>query len=78
VVPNCATCGIAVSWQPTVVGAATYCCLGCAEGGPCSCDYGRLPRAGEAAALLAPRGPSSAADPAEAARPPGARSLLEH
>ena len=48
---TCANCGIVIRWQPTKIGANIYCCLGCAEGGPCRCDYDNLPRPGEAQAL---------------------------
>ncbi len=41
--PLCGTCGIPIRWQPTIVGSETYCCIGCAYGGPCVCDYERLP-----------------------------------
>ena len=40
----CANCGIAVRWQATVVDGKVYCCLGCAQGGPCECDYDNLPQ----------------------------------
>ena len=50
--PVCANCGIEIDWQPTVVDGRTYCCLGCALGGPCSCDYSNLPRAGEFRSLV--------------------------
>lgn len=39
----CANCGIAVRWQPTMLGGTAYCCAGCALGGPCECDYDHLP-----------------------------------
>ena len=42
----CANCGIMIRWEPTVVAGETYCCLGCARGGPCTCDYDKLPAAG--------------------------------
>jgi len=41
---RCANCDILFDWQPTRVGQANYCCVGCAEGGPCCCDYDNLPR----------------------------------
>ncbi|HHH42201.1 MAG TPA: hypothetical protein ENK56_09400 [Chloroflexi bacterium] len=50
--PRCANCGIPIRWEPTLVQGRTYCCPGCAQGGPCSCDYSRLPRRGEEAALV--------------------------
>lgn len=39
----CENCKIVIHWQPTIVDGKAYCCLGCAEGGPCSCDYDNLP-----------------------------------
>jgi hypothetical protein len=42
----CATCGIVIRWQPTIVEGKAYCCPGCAEGGPCACDYDNLPQPG--------------------------------
>ena len=47
----CANCGILVRWQPTTVDGKSYCCLGCAQGGPCECDYDNLPPAGEEYAM---------------------------
>ncbi len=55
---RCATCGIRFDWQPTIVDGTTYCCLGCSRGGPCNCDYSRLPRDIDKAALV----PQSKAD----------------
>lgn len=49
--PRCANCGIVIRWQPTRIGAQVYCCPGCAEGGPCRCDYDNLPRVDEVQAL---------------------------
>ncbi len=37
--PKCANCDIDILWPPTVAQGKTYCCTGCAAGGPCSCDY---------------------------------------
>jgi hypothetical protein len=37
--PHCANCDIDILWPPTVVQGITYCCVGCAAGGPCCCDY---------------------------------------
>ena len=37
--PRCANCDIDILWSVTVVRGKTYCCLGCAAGGPCTCDY---------------------------------------
>jgi hypothetical protein len=36
---RCANCDIDILWQPTVAQGKTFCCTGCAAGGPCSCDY---------------------------------------
>jgi hypothetical protein len=35
----CATCELEVPWTPVRYGNDTYCCHGCAAGGPCSCSY---------------------------------------
>jgi len=48
---KCANCEIVIHWQPTVVDGRVYCCLGCAQGGPCECDYDNLPRRGEIQAM---------------------------
>lgn len=48
---TCETCGIEIRWQPTIIGDKTYCCVGCARGGPCECDYDNLPHPGERNAL---------------------------
>ena len=74
--PTCANCGIKIAWRATVVDGRTYCCLGCATGGPCTCDYSNLPGAGEVRALYRsaqaiPLPPHRAAPPA---RTPGQRS----
>lgn len=36
---RCANCEIEFQWSPTIVRERTYCCSGCASGGPCCCDY---------------------------------------
>ncbi len=36
---RCANCDIEFLWPPTIVRGKTYCCTGCANGGPCCCDY---------------------------------------
>jgi hypothetical protein len=51
----CANCGIQIRWQATVVAGQTYCCLGCAQGGPCDCDYDNLPQADRASAIVVQR-----------------------
>ncbi len=38
-VARCANCDIEILWTPTVVQGKTFCCTGCAAGGPCDCDY---------------------------------------
>jgi hypothetical protein len=47
----CANCGIEIRWQPTIVDGKVYCCLGCSQGGPCTCDYSNLPQPGDATAI---------------------------
>jgi len=37
--PRCANCDIEITWIPVISNGLTYCCSGCAQGGPCSCDY---------------------------------------
>jgi hypothetical protein len=36
---RCANCDIEFAWPSTIVQGKTYCCTGCAKGGPCCCDY---------------------------------------
>jgi hypothetical protein len=48
----CDNCGIPIRWQPTLVDGKFYCCPGCAEGGPCKCDYDNLPQLGEIKAMV--------------------------
>jgi hypothetical protein len=48
----CENCRIVIRWQPTVVDGKTYCCLGCAQGGPCNCDYDNLPRSDDTGAIV--------------------------
>jgi hypothetical protein len=52
---RCANCGIVIGWQPTLVDGKPYCCPGCAEGGPCRCDYDNLPQPGEINPLVSLR-----------------------
>jgi hypothetical protein len=47
----CANCGIEFNWQPTIVDGVVYCCLGCSQGGPCTCDYSCLPQPDDPTAL---------------------------
>jgi len=49
---RCANCGIEIHWTPTAINGVSYCCLGCSEGGPCTCDYSRLPQDSDKAALV--------------------------
>ena len=37
--PCCANCGIEIPWRPANHHGRTYCCGGCAQGGPCYCSY---------------------------------------
>ncbi|MFN8678898.1 MAG: hypothetical protein U0Z70_21140 [Thermomicrobiales bacterium] len=37
--PRCANCGVEIPWRPAVHRGKTYCCGGCAQGGPCYCSY---------------------------------------
>jgi chaperonin GroES len=39
----CVNCAIAFGWQPVRRHDETFCCEGCAAGGPCTCDYAALP-----------------------------------
>jgi len=55
---RCANCDIIFDWLPTRIGQAEYCCSGCADGGPCCCDYDNLPRS-------APEQPSLALSPGD-------------
>ena len=32
---------IVIRWRTTIVNDRIYCCPGCADGGPCQCDYDR-------------------------------------
>jgi hypothetical protein len=50
--PTCANCGIEIRWRPTIVDGVAYCCLGCSRGGPCECDYSRLPRTDDHTAIV--------------------------
>jgi hypothetical protein len=49
---KCTNCQIRFLWLPVLVDGQPYCCAGCAEGGPCSCDYSRLPEMGERHAIV--------------------------
>lgn len=48
----CANCGIPIRWQPTLIDDKAYCCLGCAAGGPCQCDYDHLPMPGDRVSIV--------------------------
>jgi hypothetical protein len=37
--PTCANCGLEIPWEPVVLAGKSYCCAGCAQGGPCYCSY---------------------------------------
>ncbi len=42
----CANCGLEIDWEPVVAEGRTYCCGGCARGGPCYCSYDAAEPAG--------------------------------
>jgi hypothetical protein len=50
--PICANCGISIEWQATIVDGIIYCCMGCAHGGPCECDYDNLPQEEDTKAVM--------------------------
>jgi len=60
--PMCANCRIVIRWQPTIVDGRFYCCLGCAQGGPCECDYDHLPQRDEINPLVLKRSPTLLTD----------------
>jgi hypothetical protein len=60
--PRCANCQIVITWLPTIVDGQVYCCPGCAEGGPCDCDYGHLPQTKENSAIVVHRSRNSSAE----------------
>jgi hypothetical protein len=37
--PCCANCGVEIPWRPVIHRDRTFCCGGCAQGGPCYCSY---------------------------------------
>ena len=38
-VSRCDNCGAEIPWAPVMHRDRTYCCGGCAQGGPCYCSY---------------------------------------
>lgn len=48
----CSNCGIRIEWRPTLLGSEPFCCVGCAMGGPCNCDYSNLPRENECRTIV--------------------------
>jgi hypothetical protein len=42
---RCASCDIELIGQDVRTPAGTFCCAGCAEGGPCGCTYVGYPKA---------------------------------
>jgi len=38
-VVRCGNCSLPVGWPRVYMGGVAYCCLGCAQGGPCYCSY---------------------------------------
>ena len=49
---KCANCNITIDWVPILMDGRAYCCVGCTDGGPCSCDYEPLPATGERFAIM--------------------------
>ncbi len=49
---TCANCGILITWKPTIVEGRFYCCVGCSQGGPCTCDYSHLPNPEDKAPII--------------------------
>ncbi|MFZ2361300.1 MAG: hypothetical protein WA040_18305 [Anaerolineae bacterium] len=35
----CDGCGVEIAWAAFVLGDKTFCCVDCAEGRDCECDY---------------------------------------
>ena len=68
---RCGTCGVEIPLLPAVHRGKTYCCGGCAQGGPCYCSYdlATLDRA-----LPPVPGTAGGRSPEAAARPPGPRA----
>jgi hypothetical protein len=55
----CANCGIEFTWAAVSgAGGAVFCCTGCRDGGPCTCDYAVVWER-MAAAARAARAPSA-------------------
>lgn len=52
----CATCEIEVAWPPIRRDGHSYCCEGCAAGGPCSCSYDQPAKADSGSAADANAG----------------------
>jgi hypothetical protein len=48
---KCANCRIAIRWIPAIVDGQAYCCMGCTDGGPCTCDYSHLSKTGASFAI---------------------------
>jgi hypothetical protein len=68
----CATCEIDVPWRPVRRDGRSYCCEGCAAGGPCSCSYDQpVERDGDGAAVATggARHPRRMRDAGQARRP---------
>ncbi len=76
----CANCFVPIPWEPVVRDGKTYCCQGCAAGGPCICSYQPQPvqpSASERAAPEAGTPEGAAAKPAaEPASPASAGEPL--
>ena len=39
---KCVNCQITIHWLPEVSKGQLFCCPGCSDGGPCTCDYSLL------------------------------------
>ena len=75
---RCTNCGIEIRWQPTVVDEKAYCCIGCSQGGPCTCDYEHLPSPDINAALVQSSAHVSAPPyPGQTAGEPAEEDILE-
>ena len=48
---KCVNCQITIDWLPEVSKGQPFCCSGCSDGGPCTCDYSRLLETGESYAI---------------------------
>lgn len=68
---RCDNCGFPIRGLPARIGARVYCCLDCAEGGPCNCKYTDLPQVTELQWPARSLRPDSQQVPADNAEPTG-------